>query len=527
MDNEDRMEDDEVPKPKLEIHHVSISGGDATVIVTRNDDGTIDQKVLIDLGGEKSSDFVTVVTYCNQHFGDSKFDYVIVSHYHNDHYGGLLKQSEDGDKSKHLRFEKIVDGTTGRVCTKHSDVENNNHSKFYNALTKKKEDFISVTKYFKNNEKPYIIDLKKNSITLTCYCANGILADGTIIEGKFKNWNDRSMVWVLNYKKFNYFTAGDLSGETTGSYTNVEEPVVNYLFGDNKMVDDDAPSPPLEDVEISVLKANHHGSNHSSYGYNDSNDYSTKSYFFEKVKPKEVIVTCHNDKHGLPRAEFFDRMKAHKINNVVLVNPFKRFKNNADPKHILKEEIINYWQNFSNMKIRDNNYVTNEGQTAGFPVAIVSVDKIGLCNIDSSKYIELAKGSTVRLKADDIQIHEVFLRKNKKDECILSRIDPTNFKNFKNFLVPYTKEKPSYYWFKNPTLECLTSWKNFSEKIEYDSLVNKLSNLKRRSEVNEFWNDILKMEGGEKMNDRRRKRNKSDVNSNELDTRPTKKKKTK
>src|SRR5262249_53961451 len=87
-----------------------------------------------------------------------------------------------------------------------------------------------IEKGFAGKAEPFVHKLGDTGITLTCYCANGILADGTnVLEVQRKNKkrtispNDVSLAMILEWGDFRYFTAGDLSGdESISSYYDIE-----------------------------------------------------------------------------------------------------------------------------------------------------------------------------------------------------------------------------------------------------------------------------------------------------------------
>lgn len=68
---------------------------------------------------------------------------------------------------------------------------------------------------------PLELELGKGTgIKLTCYCANGMLANGTDVLGSQKSTkqkdispNDVSLAMLLEWGEFRYLTAGDMSGD--------------------------------------------------------------------------------------------------------------------------------------------------------------------------------------------------------------------------------------------------------------------------------------------------------------------------
>lgn len=291
----------------LEIYHISISLGDTAVIVTRDSNENIINSVLIDLG----SNHEEVLCWCRKSkeingFNDKKkatFDYVIVSHNHADHTAGIQYGNVVYD---HLLYSYVSDNkifkdvkrkhksVTDKVTSKPKlgKVNSNNHINLF--------DHLKVTK---TKDSLYTIPLAKN-IELKCICANGIYlnekGEKIMHEGNFNSWNDHSIAWLLEYKKYNeekvsfrYFTAGDLSGDDKGNYTNIEEQLIPFFEGDKNK----------EKITVDLLKATHHGSKHS-----------LSRKFLETIKPQEIIVPCNNS-HLLPFPQFFERLRSLEAND--------------------------------------------------------------------------------------------------------------------------------------------------------------------------------------------------------------------
>ncbi|HEX2220059.1 MAG TPA: hypothetical protein VHG35_14755 [Gemmatimonadales bacterium] len=293
--------------------------------------------VLIDAGGEDvSSGPLLLASYIATQFPDkTTFDYIIASHYHADHIAGFQRCGID--------FRQVVDiggysigndffepvNPLGNLSTDSGtlrEYEFHVHSKIWNSKGAKrrleipfvkKSHFSPDGKTLQNGAGPLIIELVPNSdeVTLTCYCAGGVLADGTnalredaefwalqsqrkhpdmpknvmdkmnsaktrgdtvgllseitdsrlraTLEEKVEeelakvNPNDLSLAFLLEWKPkdFRYWTAGDLSGDLSRTrYANIEEPLVGYLQREK-----------LLHLPITVMKATHHGSNHNNY----------------------------------------------------------------------------------------------------------------------------------------------------------------------------------------------------------------------------------------------------------------------
>jgi hypothetical protein len=126
--------------------------------------------------------------------------------------------------------------------------------------------------------------------------------------------NDVSLALVLQWGDFRYFTAGDLSGdEFQSSYYDIEKYLVKYLTG---------PDGPLENRRITVMKASHHGSEHSNHPNT-----------LKSLKPDTIIVCCNIQKQ-VPSPIFLERLKTYLEDMkaiVVFTNSMKVFK--ADDRY--------------------------------------------------------------------------------------------------------------------------------------------------------------------------------------------------
>lgn len=320
----------------LEIRHLDVTGGDSTLIfVKNNDDNKILYKLLIDAGAEGGGG-ARLVSYLaalaelkekvNVGGSDEELpvlDCIVATHYHLDHIEGFTRFGGAG-----ILFRRYLDNggytANGNLLTPRNDVGKN---------VKRTTLFGQYTSTVQNNKvggqpaqrvalpfiaagadltkaAPVVLRLGENTgVTLTCYCANGILADGTNVLGTqrgVKNRepspNDVSLAFVLEWDDFRYFTAGDLSGDPTlQSYFDIETGLVNYLAGG-----------PLKNKPVTVLRVSHHGSEHSN-----------QDALFAKLKPKLIVVSC-NTKKKVPSPVFLARLKTYLDANagakVVFVN---------------------------------------------------------------------------------------------------------------------------------------------------------------------------------------------------------------
>lgn len=371
----------------LEIHHVGIAGGDATVIaVNYRVDGTEQPpvRVLIDAGGESFADGpLRLASYVAAHFGTEPFDFAIASHYHADHIAGFQRCGINfvrvvdmgGYAVGNTRFEPVnplgdlsEDSGVLKQYEYHvgDRIQSSNGARSrLNLPFIQKSNFSPDGATLQGGAGPVEIRLVPGSadVTLTCYCAGGVLANGTNVlrsnvrtrllrsrqrkedesdltaEEKQRlgelttvelgkvSPNDLSLAFILQWNDFRYWTAGDLSGDLSLTrYANVEEPLVEYLRG----------TADLANRPITVMKATHHGSNHNNYpasitrtvnfgappprgeddeaapvnGVNKEFRAKNGKGLLDELKPETIVVPC-NQMKGVPGGEFVTRLQAY------------------------------------------------------------------------------------------------------------------------------------------------------------------------------------------------------------------------
>jgi hypothetical protein len=312
----------------LEIYHLDVHGGDSTAIIVKDlgqepdKGGKTIYSMLIDAGSEgKGSAYLKA--YLEKYLTLS-FDCIIATHYHQDHIQGF-KQAE-------IKFKKFLDNgaypdRNGKVFTPRNDIGSGARTSIFDAYKAQVQNQMEAERiaipfieqgFDLKTAKPLELLLGATSgITLTCYCANGILAKGDDVLGNQRikknkpiSPNDVSLAFVLEWGDFRYFTAGDLSGDRAiSSYYNIEEDLMNYLI--NELLKDKK--------KITVFKASHHGSEHSNHGD-----------LLNSFQPETIIVCCNIMKQ-VPSPVFLERLDTYfKTNanaNAVFTNTLRVFKN--------------------------------------------------------------------------------------------------------------------------------------------------------------------------------------------------------
>jgi hypothetical protein len=294
----------------LEIHHIDIAGGDATAILVKDDANKITSKVLIDAGaaGGGSQSLKSYITAYLE--PATPFDLIIASHYHDDHIKGFY-ESEISCKSFIDIGGYTLTGDTVLTPINGTGIEKTPgyFSGYYTQISKniknnsaKRLDVPFIHKDGSGTKAPLVIKLGSDTdgATLTCYCTNGVLADGTNVLAEQKKGqsrafdpNDLSFAFILTWDTFNYFTAGDLSGDPSlKSYYNLEGKLVTYLQG-------------LSKIPVTAMKVTHHGSERSSY-YDDT----AKTGFLNALNATTLILPCNIIKK-VPNTNFLSRLNTY------------------------------------------------------------------------------------------------------------------------------------------------------------------------------------------------------------------------
>ena len=265
----------------LEIHHINIGQGDATLIV-----GPTGKSLLFDTGEtywNSSIDAQTVGPYIETVLGCKELDYVVISHFHVDHigyvdYGGLWHLVE------------VQGFTVGQTLLRD-----------YNT-------YLGTTSGTFDNWKLYLEgagQAKLNPVTAVegtgqVDLGGGVVFDivtvdgnGTMRPGDFSadpippSENDYSIGAVISLGVFDEWIGGDLDGQFVASE-------FGYVYHDIEL------SVVAEVGDVDVLKVNHHGSDHSS-----------NATFVNQLDPEVSVVSVGDDNtYGHPRQPVMDLILA-------------------------------------------------------------------------------------------------------------------------------------------------------------------------------------------------------------------------
>jgi len=276
----------------LEIHHIDAGEGVATLLVS-----PVGRSMLIDLGEadwDRADAAEIVGGYLRRILGCAQLDYVLLSHFHVDHagfpgYGGLwhLVARQGFSVGKLLHRDLLhYRGTSAATVSAWAEFLRSTQAK---ALS------------------PQIVALGRSQVDLgggvdfsfVAVDGNGLLpASDFSSDPAPPDENDYSIAALVRFGRFDYFTAGDLSGETQvfGSYA--------YHDGET------AVSARVKDVD--VYRASHHGSSHASnatllaeldpevtilqVGSSNSNGHPAQSTVDRLLGTSAVYLTQHGDR---------------------------------------------------------------------------------------------------------------------------------------------------------------------------------------------------------------------------------------
>ena len=263
----------------LEIHHINIGQGDATLIV-----GPTGRSLLFDAGEanwNSSAKAQIIGPYIESVLGCKSLDYVIISHFHLDHigyvgYGGLWNLVEAQGFT--------VGATLVRNYTTHlGDVSGT----FTNWKTYMEGAGAARLHPAWASEGTGQVNLGPG-VTFNIVSVNG---NGSLLAGDFHvdpsppSENDYSIGALLSYGSFDEWIGGDLDGQyQVGGF--------GYTYHDVEL------SVARDVGDVDVIKANHHASSHSN-----------SATFISQLDPEVSIVTVGNgNTYGHPTQEIMNRL---------------------------------------------------------------------------------------------------------------------------------------------------------------------------------------------------------------------------
>ncbi|WP_296949540.1 ComEC/Rec2 family competence protein [uncultured Massilia sp.] len=290
-----------VPSPHidnltLEIHHLDIGQGDATLIVVR-DRRRIVHTTLIDAADANQAPLIHAYM---QRQGIVNLDVLAITHYDKDHFRGalaLLKESTLCQKT--LIFDRgdpeDVDQLTSFTSSlSQTDLE---EDRLFDDEVEELKELLAgparkrricagkgPTWMIGKNLVQVGIPGNAPVLTLTCISANGHVIGGRYVQPLHADReNARSLCFLLRFGSFSYYLGGDAPGVPANDLEGAVGAAIDGYFG----VD-----------HLCGMKVSHHGSHHS-----------TTPAFVELLDPTSAFISCGiHDKFLHPRQEPLDAL---------------------------------------------------------------------------------------------------------------------------------------------------------------------------------------------------------------------------
>jgi competence protein ComEC len=281
----------------IQIHHIGVGQGDATLIIITNDAGEA-ASILIDAGnssGKGEAVAATIMTY-PELVKNKKLDLIIVSHLHSDHLGGIqttmtsLLSNGWGLGVVIDRGGTFVPGIDSAGFDGIDTDPDNDPSEPIptSVLVKRYNAFVEDLLAHRALSGRYNVHLGVNvmgfitgfacstslrSLTsngLACNKANDVAGcdDWRDQRSNARNENDYSYSFLLQLGSFKYFTGGDIGGNSS-RYLDLETPLISYF----------RTRPDATGFHFCGYKASHHGSAHS-----------TSTEFVNYTRPTVTVV---------------------------------------------------------------------------------------------------------------------------------------------------------------------------------------------------------------------------------------------
>ncbi len=300
---------------EVEIVNIRVGQGDSTLIQGPiKSDGTR-INVLFDAGDIPNRDGGNIIRTVLWKRGITQLDYLIISHDDADHLGGIAYGGVHGT-SLLLGFNNVpgnvgdddVDGIEDWVVGAPKfepdpeelgtgdDLKVLHFVDYGNELMRTGVQAIEKYQRFANSMGTRIkisdqddvnsfeIDLGGGA-KMICFAANGFVRGRSTRVANVNTPNERSLSFLITYKKFDFLISGDLIGRRAGAENARVEQAVGKAIKD-------------AGFQVDILHVNHHGADNAS-----------SVAFLELIKPEIAIISAGNrNDHEHPNSHALQRL---------------------------------------------------------------------------------------------------------------------------------------------------------------------------------------------------------------------------
>lgn len=311
-----------VSAQEVEIINIRVGQGDATLI--RGPAAPDGRRITVLFDAGDINDYVggRVIGAVLSKRGIRAIDYVVVSHYDVDHIGGLVHGAPHGasvllgwNGTPGATGDDDGDGNDGWVgqqffepdrdeLGKDDDIpirffvdrgdtppSTTQASSKYRAMAGAMGQRVSLDTQAKVDS--YAIDLGGGA-KMTALAGNGFVRGRAARVANVTTENERSLSFLLTYKKFRYLISGDMIGRKYGSEDARVESAVGEVIK-------------AMGVTVDVLHVDHHGGNNAS-----------ETDFLDMIKPTIAIISTGNgNDHHHPNEETLARLEAAKVYRII------------------------------------------------------------------------------------------------------------------------------------------------------------------------------------------------------------------
>jgi beta-lactamase superfamily II metal-dependent hydrolase len=266
----------------LEIHHINIGQGDATLIVSPSG-----KSLLLDAGEtywNSSIDARTFGPYIEGVTGCKYLDYVLITHFHLDHigyvgYGGLWHlvevQGFTVGQTLHRDYNTYLGTTSGTFDNWKTYLEGDGQSKLHPAIAVEGTSQVNLGG-------GVVFDI-------VAVDGNGSLKPGIFTSDPAPpSENDYSIGVIVRFGDFDEWIGGDMDGEFA------QRPEYGYSYHDIEW------SAAVDVGDVDIYRVNHHGSYHSS-----------NATFVNQIDPEVSIISVGDENtYGMPHQPTMDLILA-------------------------------------------------------------------------------------------------------------------------------------------------------------------------------------------------------------------------